>query len=327
MNPALILERTSKVYVIRALSICASIALIPFALYRFSAGDYALAALDAFVIVFMAFIYIYVKKTRNFNAASHVIAVCFLLTEIITVSINGETQLVWCYPATVGICYLIPLARAAVLSTVGLIAVIFILGNSLEAGHLAAFIISLVSMTVFTFVFAIRNQMQKQQLEELSLKDPLTSTMNRRAFDAFLDEFEKNHPDEHKDHSMIVLDIDHFKVVNDEYGHVVGDQALVRLVTLLRTQLHHDEKIYRIGGEEFVIAPINHSLHDAFDFADRLRKFIEHSNLLDNAPVTVSIGVASYRAGEYPREWFKRADQALYSAKRNGRNCTEQAAA
>jgi diguanylate cyclase (GGDEF)-like protein len=125
---------------------------------------------------------------------------------------------------------------------------------------------------------------------------------------------------------MIVLDIDHFKFVNDEYGHVTGDQALIRLVTLLRTQLHHDEKIYRIGGEEFVIVPINHNKNDTFEFADRLRKFIEHSNLLDNVPVTVSIGVANYVPGEPTREWLKRADEALYAAKRNGRNCTQAAA-
>jgi len=326
MNPTLILERTSKAYVIRALSACVSLALIPFAIHRFLVGQYSLALLDGFMVAFMAFIYFYVQKTRNLDAASHVIAACFFLTEIITVSIKGETQLVWCYPATIGICYLIPIKRAMLLNLSGLVVVTCILWSTISAGHLAAFSVSLISMTVFTFVFALRNQIQKDQLETLTLKDPLTNTLNRRAFEVFLDEYDKAPPEQHKDQAMIVLDIDHFKEVNDEYGHVNGDKALIRLVKLLRTQLHHDEKVYRIGGEEFVIAPVNHKLQDAYDFADRMRKFIEHSNLLDNVPVTISIGVASYEHGQPARNWVKRADDALYSAKRNGRNCTEMAA-
>jgi hypothetical protein len=176
MNTTLILERTSKAYVIRALTLCVSIALIPFAIHRFAVGEFELAALDTFVVIFMAGIYLYVQKTRNLDVASHVIATCFLTTEIITVAINGQTQLVWCYPATVGIMYLIPLTRAIMFNVIGLFAVILILGSNLSSGHLAAFVASIVSMTVFTFVFALRNQMQKDQLETLSMKDPLTNT-------------------------------------------------------------------------------------------------------------------------------------------------------
>jgi diguanylate cyclase (GGDEF)-like protein len=124
--------------------------------------------------------------------------------------------------------------------------------------------------------------------------------------------------------TFALLDVDHFKRVNDEYGHAAGDRVLVSLAKLLGQQLRASDLAARWGGEEFVVAYTSTDLAGARTATERLRRALEEAPILDKSgervPVTASIGVAFWTAGESLESLVSRADQAMYAAKTAGRN-------
>ncbi|MES2354295.1 MAG: diguanylate cyclase [Pseudomonadota bacterium] len=174
---------------------------------------------------------------------------------------------------------------------------------------------------------------QIQDLETLSMTDPLTGLANRRAFDMrLLAELQRvkraNTP-----LSLLLLDIDYFKQYNDHYGHPAGDRAIQALAQAMTSAARRDLDLYaRIGGEEFAVLLSDTSLEGAQRVAESVqaevaRRFIPHAQSAIAEWVTVSIGIATATSeDESPAQLLARADQALYAAKKNGRNRFEMAA-
>jgi diguanylate cyclase (GGDEF) domain len=160
----------------------------------------------------------------------------------------------------------------------------------------------------------------------MSKEDALTGLANRRAFDEYWHQVFDEARQSGTDLQVAILDIDHFKRINDHYSHLVGDQIIQRVGRLLlreQTQLCH---VARWGGEEFTLLLAGKPA-DGYRYFDGLRQRIAALDLSDIAPslnITVSIGVASnHQASDYV-DGLKQADQALYRAKRDGRNCVRQ---
>jgi len=120
--------------------------------------------------------------------------------------------------------------------------------------------------------------------------------------------------------SVLLFDVDHFKQVNDRYGHKSGDIVLKRLATEVHGQLRGTDFLGRWGGEEFIVLASNNSLEEAGNLAERLRKHIANVSFPEVGEVTISIGVAQWQSGESRRGLLDRADKAMYQAKQNGRN-------
>jgi diguanylate cyclase len=154
-----------------------------------------------------------------------------------------------------------------------------------------------------------------------ALTDGLTGLANRRAFDVGLRDAasQSGH-----DASLLLLDIDHFKVINDTYGHQAGDEALRRIGQTIAAMVRHTDLAARYGGEEFAVLLPSTGRAGALALAEALRAGIAARRLAlgDGAPVsvTVSVGVASFEFGETPAAWVARADVALYLAKQAGRD-------
>lgn len=158
-----------------------------------------------------------------------------------------------------------------------------------------------------------------QQLEHLATEDTLTGLDNRRVYDreltAQLALFQRTG----QAFSLIVADIDHFKQVNDTFGHDVGDQVLKEVSQQLQVNKRDPDTLARIGGEEFAFILPNTTAEQAFSVAERKRKAIEQ--FTDQyCKVTLSFGVAEVRSDDHERTLYERADQALYQAKKAGRN-------
>jgi diguanylate cyclase (GGDEF)-like protein len=117
-----------------------------------------------------------------------------------------------------------------------------------------------------------------------------------------------------------IIDIDHFKRVNDTYGHLIGDEVLLLLARLMRTSFRFNDQLYRFGGEEFVVLMRCNSVEDAALALERLRNNVERYAFPRVGRITVSVGFTAVRAGDTPSSAFERADQAVYYAKQNGRN-------
>jgi diguanylate cyclase (GGDEF)-like protein/hemerythrin-like metal-binding protein len=119
---------------------------------------------------------------------------------------------------------------------------------------------------------------------------------------------------------LIFLDIDHFKRVNDTYGHAIGDEVLRELVKVVSKNIRTSDMLFRWGGEEFVIlAPSTH-YRSAASLAEMLRAKIKQHKIKTTGNITISLGVAEHISGENENTWFRRADKALYAAKNSGRN-------
>ncbi|WP_350431611.1 GGDEF domain-containing protein [Shewanella sp. H8] len=120
--------------------------------------------------------------------------------------------------------------------------------------------------------------------------------------------------------SIVIIDIDHFKRINDNHGHLVGDKVLCELAQLLQSKMRNDDLLTRWGGEEFVIILPNTSLADATELTERLRFYIAKQNI-QNMALTISLGVTQYYPEDNAHSLLERADKALYQAKSQGRNC------
>lgn len=145
--------------------------------------------------------------------------------------------------------------------------------------------------------------------------DPLTGVSNRRALDETLDSmFAMLHRYE-QPFCLLLLDIDHFKQINDEQGHLYGDRMLRTVARLMDENVRDTDILARYGGEEFVIVMPQTTLAGATAFADRLRERID-----EQMPLTISVGVAEAGDGDNPQTLLARADAALYGAKAGGRN-------
>lgn len=164
-------------------------------------------------------------------------------------------------------------------------------------------------------------KVEQEDILKSSSLDPLTGAYNRSVMQCFLEDAFADAQKNGKEFSLLMLDIDHFKKINDVYGHLTGDQVLQLLVMLLQSTLRDKDRIIRFGGEEFLIILHHTTFEIAYNIAERIRKLAETNMVTpDHNSITVSIGIASYQAEESVEELLKKADENLYKAKAKGRN-------
>jgi diguanylate cyclase len=178
----------------------------------------------------------------------------------------------------------------------------------------------------------------KQEVEKLNIEiesarvealtDPLTSLLNRRGFEiksrpTFADSISTN-----KGFCMLMLDIDHFKKVNDTYGHLFGDKVICTIANILKSKVKGQDAIGRMGGEEFAVLLPETNINGAFSVAEHIRQAIENGKIRRQnsdeqiGGISISIGIASHTKGSTLEELLDQADKALYDSKQNGRNRT-----
>jgi diguanylate cyclase (GGDEF)-like protein len=167
----------------------------------------------------------------------------------------------------------------------------------------------------------------KSQLVQLVARDPLTGIYNRRYFYENIEgEIPDNRQREDDQHSIIMMDLDLFKEVNDNYGHSAGDYILQEFSNAVGEELREEDTFARYGGEEFIISLPHTSQKDALEISERIRSKIENLNLTygdDEINITTSLGVSTINEKDTYNSLIKRADEALYHSKENGgRNCT-----
>lgn len=181
-----------------------------------------------------------------------------------------------------------------------------------------------VTILKFSYQDSLEEQFQ-QQLYESATRDPLTQAYNKRFFDDQLDKDIRHAARHGLALSLVIMDVDHFKRVNDTYGHPAGDHVLQRLAATVMAQLRTEDAFCRLGGEEFGIIMRDCAPQEAAMLAERLRELVQHTRFVyggEELPVAMSLGVASFDAARHPSaaELVEEADRFLYTAKRGGRN-------
>lgn len=171
--------------------------------------------------------------------------------------------------------------------------------------------------------FADRRAVEKSLLE-LATQDKLTGAGNRHKWEEQL-QLELSLAARGGHFSLIMIDVDHFKRINDRHGHEVGDRVLKRMAARLRERLRCSDQLFRLGGEEFAILLRQLELTTALTLADELRALLGSDPDSALPPFSVSMGVTEYRPGDDAALLVKRADAALYAAKSQGRDCVQSA--
>ncbi len=177
-----------------------------------------------------------------------------------------------------------------------------------------------MAVSVFTAIFTRIISDQQDKLQALAVTDPLTGLFNRTLLQVSLEQViqQNNRTDEPM--TLITIDIDHFKKINDTLGHDAGDSVLKSVADLLRKRFRRIDKVFRLGGEEFMVLLHGTDNVNGQQIAEELRNAVTLLETLPNQPITVSIGVATFQSGEDWTTWMKRSDDNLYRAKLEGRN-------
>ncbi|NTW65872.1 MAG: GGDEF domain-containing protein [Nitrospirae bacterium] len=182
---------------------------------------------------------------------------------------------------------------------------------------------TIISTIVDSISIALEKNLSRTLLENAAAIDPLTNCYNRRALDSFIENDIAYAQRNRKDLSIIMLDIDNFKGINDTYGHLAGDAVLREISTMLPTLVRKSDYLARYGGEEFVLVLPDSSLYHAVQLADKIRKTIERRSVRfedKSITFTASFGVACLENKTDRVSLLKEADERMYRAKATGKN-------
>lgn len=197
------------------------------------------------------------------------------------------------------------------------------LQGTLQAIFQALLVIALVALFTVLHAQMIENEALFQRAEHRANHDELTGLFNRRTFSQNFPSLARRAADRSLNLSLMLIDLDHFKAVNDEHGHHIGDQVLTQVSALLQLGLRVDDLLYRWGGDEFAVIMRDTDLETGVRVAERVRLKVEKFQFGLDRPITISIGVAQYQVGESYHDLFRRADHAMLSGKQGGHNQVE----
>ncbi|GAB2489522.1 GGDEF domain-containing protein [Arenimonas alkanexedens] len=295
------------------------VSVIPFAIFRALHGEWVAAAVDSLLVIFMLGIATFAWTTGRTLLAGSINAVvvsciCAVLGELL-----GTTGLFWAYTILLSNFMLAP--RWLALSCGAII-----IAGSLWAGPFetitsaTAFVVSAMLVMMYAFIFASLTEHQRQRLIGLATRDPLTGIANRRSMEVELADLLRSHQALGQAAALAVVDLDHFKHVNDMHGHDAGDRVLQAFAQLAEHCIRKRDRVFRFGGEEFVLLFPATDRDGARVALDKVQRELHEHLAGPSGPVTASIGVAMLAPDEDWPSWLARADQALYLAKRSGRD-------
>lgn len=184
-------------------------------------------------------------------------------------------------------------------------------------------VISILITILVTLIILYTVNIYQRQLEELASEDGLTKLSNRRTFNEYFEKIFRLYKRSIKHISLILMDVDDFKTINDTMGHLSGDKVLIRIAEILKENFRTSDMIARWGGEEFAILLVDTNKEDAINLAEKLRHAIMEDDVLQTLceqPLTASLGVGELGNRDSQDGLLSRVDQAMYDAKMNGKN-------
>ena len=265
---------------------------------------------------------LYMKRWWIMPAAGLLLTIGLLLLHIV----NGGSadQSWWLFPLLIGLSALLPFAGAFWLGFAVLLVVFLLRVDGLPTALRTSWLIEQLALVVtWLMSLGLVHIMRRQanELADLALVDPLTGAFNRRYLDPQLQRHLADYIRYARRSAILLIDIDHFKAINDRHGHSVGDDVLRAVVRVISGRIRSVDMIFRIGGEEFVVFLAEATSDIAVSVAEELRASIAAEKMRDGAQVTASMGICDVTAADTVENWIEQADHALYQAKMAGRNC------
>jgi len=298
----------------------AAIVIAGFAVFRFASGNLVGGLANCVIVATLTSVLAYAWRSGNTSRAATVFVLVTGLACVISSLVFGRTAAYWTY-LVLWINFVLVRREMALGVNLGMILAFAGQASLFDAGvERAIYAVTALLVTVYGWIFSTRFASQRRQLELLATQDPLTGAGNRRLLQVDLDGVIGAMQRNGTPAVVAVLDLDHFKRVNDTRGHEVGDRVLVRFVEIVRSRIRKSDGLYRFGGEEFVILLPQVRIEAARIALGDLRERLNDGLAEIAEAVTVSIGAAELAPGEDWSGWLVRADAALYRAKQAGRN-------
>lgn len=321
------LRNDFQLSIITLMSFFGIMGISPYAVYRLTEGNYLVAAADTTIVLSTLCAVFYAWRTGDTVKPGIYLAIIFSLGSTLIAINLGVNGLFWIYPLILFNFFMVSPGKAMVATVLVLASLVgyalLVPGAVFESSYqMVSFLVTGMLASTLTFIFALRTRRQRDQLQILAILDPLTGARNRRAMNEELKIAVATHRRHGNSYGILVMDLDHFKKINDRFGHQAGDQVLVALVELIKCCSRQEDRLFRFGGEEFLLLLPGTDEVGLKAAATNLQQHIGARLKSPGGPVTASIGGAILGNGEDWQSWLGRADRCLYQAKSAGRNCT-----
>jgi len=298
--------------------IVAVVWLAPFAIYRALSANWVAAVADALLALVIGGAAWRAWVTRDTRGPGWVMAIA-IVGGVWAIGVAAQfAALFWVYPGVLMNFFLVPAPAAAALGLASVLGAAALSWQELGGTEGLPFFV-ITNLLTGTFGYLVSQQAHQRigRWQALSLIDPLTGVGNRRMMEAdFAGGFGAGRPAG----ALALLDLDHFKAINDRHGHDAGDAVLRDFAAVAQAVLRKSDRLYRFGGEEFVLWLPEGDTAAAFAVLERVRQAVRERVRVQGEPVTLSAGVAAHEAPETWETCLARADAALYDAKRAGRD-------
>ena len=299
----------------------AALMLTPFTINNLIQGRYLLGAFTLLILILCS-----ISAWFCYHGHYHLKINLFGITPLIIIAIvTGVHQLgvAGSYWATLGIIafyFILPPKPASVANLIFIVIIFPTAWAALEPAIAMRFFAVLLGISLFIYFSISEIYKQHYLLKSTAITDSLTGLNNRSLLQATLENAISQSHRSNTPMAILMLDIDHFKMINDQFGHHIGDMVLRKTGDILAKSFRSSDSVFRIGGEEFLVLIYNTDKANAFIVAEKLRQEYEQLSLIDGQTVTISIGVSSLQADINWEQWMKQCDKNMYSAKNKGRN-------
>ena len=303
------------------IAVAAVTLLLPFAVVNLVTQAYSLAGGALLITATLVLAVLRVQRGHDYEKLVlrfFVPAGTLFLTHVY--SIDGIVATVWCYPTIIAFYCILSRARAVAANALLLSVVMPLTFVTIDPALAARFCATLVAVSLFANILVREIDAMRQRLSFQIEHDPLTGLLNRHSLTTRLDAAIERAARSGGPAALLALDLDHFKTINDRFGHETGDRVLCEVARLLLARTDEDDAVFRIGGEEFLVLLGARGASDPVAAAEALRSGIERAGILQHHPVTASVGVAALLDADDRASWMRRGDERLYDAKRGGRN-------
>ena len=292
----------------------------PFALYRFWQGHWLLGLIDTVIACAILAPVVYACRTGHTKRAVQSILIVGMLGSVAVAHLIGIAGYFWVYGYLVMAFALAPM-RLALLCGWATVLGAYFFGIGLDtAATSVGFLATALLVTFLSSLNAFQVRKQREALEAAASTDPLTGAGNRRRMGVELEQIAAIAARGGSLPGLMVLDLDRFKRINDSFGHEAGDRVLTDFAEIVRLAVRKSDRLYRMGGEEFLLLLPTIEPSGLAVVANKLCRRVAERLRSPAGPVTVSIGATTHQRGELVSEWLVRADQAVYQAKAEGRD-------
>jgi len=281
---------------------------------RLAQRDLLMAAFMAMPISVCIYVSVAVVQRKHVEFAANLLCSMVLISIIAAVCLRGPSLLVWLFPVIFTLGFVLPVRTARLFSALTFVITLPIVWSYLPFVDFLRFQTALLISMIFSLTVTDSNAREADYLKALSRLDPLTKVGNRRSLERSVRRLIENNE---KDYCMAIIDIDWFKRINDEFGHLKGDEILQLFCDVVKQQLPSNAQLYRYGGEEFVVL-LPYGTSRTMEYIQTLLEDVLQYDFGLGYELSFSAGVAPLKEKSF-EQWLAQADEVLFEAKQDGR--------